>query len=74
LQSNKIFAHQKNAYTTNLPSGYHPSLQLPKEHLFPAFSTLKDCINIATLMLSNIEVKKIFFQAKNINIFLVLKK
>jgi argininosuccinate lyase len=44
--------------TTNLPSGYHRDLQLLKEHLFPAFTTLKDCINIASLMLSNIEVKK----------------
>jgi argininosuccinate lyase len=44
--------------TTNLPSGYHRDLQLLKEHLFPAFTTLKDCINMAALMLSNIEVKK----------------
>jgi argininosuccinate lyase len=44
--------------TTNLPSGYQRDLQLLKEHLFPAFTTLKDCINIASLMLSNIEVKK----------------
>ena len=27
--------------TTNLPSGYHRDLQLLKEHLFPAFKTLK---------------------------------
>lgn len=44
--------------TTNLPSGYQRDLQLLKEHLFPAFTTLKDCINIASLMLNNIEVKK----------------
>jgi argininosuccinate lyase len=44
--------------TTNLPSGYHRDLQLLKEHLFPAFATLKDCLNMAALMLSNIEVKK----------------
>ncbi len=44
--------------TTNLPSGYHRDLQLLKEHLFPAFTKLKDCINMAALMLSNIEVKK----------------
>src|SRR5688572_27765750 len=30
--------------TTNLPSGYHRDLQLLKEHLFPAFGILKDCI------------------------------
>ena len=44
--------------TTNLPSGYHRDLQLLKEHLFPAFKTLKDCIAMAGLMLSNIEIKK----------------
>ena len=44
--------------TTNLPSGYHRDLQLLKEHLFPAFRTLKDCIEMAGLMLSHIEVKK----------------
>jgi len=44
--------------TTNLPSGYHRDLQLIKEHLFPAFKTLKDCIEMTGLMLSNIEVKK----------------
>ncbi|HEY2726525.1 MAG TPA: argininosuccinate lyase [Parafilimonas sp.] len=44
--------------TTNLPSGYQRDLQLLKEHLFPAFTTLKDCINIASLMFNNIEVKK----------------
>ena len=44
--------------TTNLPSGYHRDLQLLKEHLFPAFNTLKDCIEMAGLMLSNIKVKK----------------
>lgn len=43
--------------TTNLPSGYHRDLQLLKEHLFPAFKVLKDCIEMAGLMLSNIEVK-----------------
>jgi len=44
--------------TTNLPSGYHRDLQLLKEHLFPAFRTLKDCIEMAGLMLSNIEIKE----------------
>jgi len=44
--------------TTNLPSGYHRDLQLLKEHLFPAFKTLKDCIEMAGLMLSNIEIRK----------------
>lgn len=44
--------------TTNLPSGYHRDLQLLKEHLFPAFTTLRQCLQMAQLMLSNIEVKQ----------------
>jgi argininosuccinate lyase len=44
--------------TTNLPSGYHRDLQLLKEHLFPAFKTLTECISMLGLMLSNIEIKK----------------
>ena len=44
--------------TTNLPSGYHRDLQLLKEHLFPAFETLQDCMYIATLMFTNISIKE----------------
>src|SRR5688572_2465494 len=44
--------------TTNLPSGYHRDLQLLKEHVFPAFQTLKECIEIAGLLLSNIVIKE----------------
>jgi len=44
--------------TTNLPSGYHRDLQLLKEHLFPAFKTLRDCIEMAGLMLSQIQIKE----------------
>jgi argininosuccinate lyase len=44
--------------TTNLPSGYHRDLQLLKEHLFPAFGTLKACIKMAGLMLNSIEIKE----------------
>jgi argininosuccinate lyase len=44
--------------TTNLPSGYHRDLQLLKEKLFPAFQTLKDCLQMTSLMLSNIQVKE----------------
>jgi argininosuccinate lyase len=43
--------------TANLPSGYHRDMQLLKEKLFPAIQSLKDCIRMAHLMLSNIEVK-----------------
>jgi argininosuccinate lyase len=44
--------------TNNLPSGYHRDLQLLKEHVFPAFNNLTDCIQMAGLMLSGIQVKK----------------
>lgn len=42
--------------TGNLPSGYHRDMQLLKELLFPAIQTLKDCINMIHLMMSNIGV------------------
>ncbi|MBP9741495.1 MAG: argininosuccinate lyase, partial [Chitinophagaceae bacterium] len=54
----KALPNEITMMTTNLPSGYHRDLQLLKEHLFPAFQTLKDCINMASLMLSNISIKK----------------
>jgi argininosuccinate lyase len=54
----KALPNEITMMTTNLPSGYHRDLQLLKEHLFPAFQTLKDCIEMAGLMLSNIEIKK----------------
>jgi argininosuccinate lyase len=40
----------------NLPSGYHRDMQLTKEILFPSIETLKSCIDMAMLMLSNIQV------------------
>jgi argininosuccinate lyase len=44
--------------TSNLPSGYHRDLQLLKEHLFPAFDSLRECMAMVQLMLSNISVHK----------------
>ena len=43
---------------SNLPSGYHRDLQLTKEILFPAIEELKACLQLAHLMLSNIEVRE----------------
>ncbi len=43
--------------TSNLPSGYHRDLQILKEILMPAFEQMKECLDIAHFMLSNIEVK-----------------
>lgn len=44
--------------TTNLPSGYHRDVQLLKEHIIPAFKNLNDCIEMAGLMITNIQIKK----------------
>lgn len=43
--------------TANLPSGYHRDLQLIKENFMPAFTDLKDCLQIATYMLQHIQIK-----------------
>ncbi len=44
--------------TVNLPSGYHRDLQLLKENLFPAFATLRNCLQMSRLMLENIRIKE----------------
>lgn len=54
----KALPNEITVMTANLPSGYHRDLQLLKEHLFPSFKILNDCIGMAGLMLSNIEIKK----------------
>ncbi|SIT80728.1 argininosuccinate lyase [Pontibacter indicus] len=41
----------------NLPSGYHRELQLLKESLFPAISTLKDCLQMMAFMLPQLKVR-----------------
>lgn len=43
--------------TNNLATGYHRDMQLTKECLFPAIISLKQCIEMATLMLQNITIK-----------------
>lgn len=43
--------------TTNLPLGYNRDLQLLKEHLFPALTLLRSCIDMTELMLNNMEVR-----------------
>jgi argininosuccinate lyase len=48
--------------TTNLPSGYQRDLQLLKENIIPAFENLNNCLQMAGLMLSNIEIKKDLLQ------------
>lgn len=44
--------------TTNLPSGYHRDLQLLKENLFPAFQSLKECLEMSAFMLRHIQIKE----------------
>ena len=48
--------------TNNLPSGYQRDLQLLKEHIIPAFENLNNCLQMAGLMLSNIQIKKDLLQ------------
>src|SRR5699024_7073454 len=38
------------------PSGYHREFQLLKDALFPAIETLKSCLQMTDLMLTNIKV------------------
>lgn len=42
----------------NLPSGYFRDLQLVKELIVPAFTDLKNCLNICLFAIENITVKK----------------
>lgn len=50
--------------TNNLPSGYHRDMQLTKECLFPAIIDLKNCLEMAVLMLENIIVKSDLIEDK----------
>jgi len=43
--------------TTNLPSGYHRDLQLLKENLFPAITSLNECLEMCNFMLQHISIK-----------------
>ncbi len=45
-----------NALTINLPTGYHRDLQLTKERLLPAISSLKQCLAMTALLVSHIQV------------------
>jgi argininosuccinate lyase len=58
-KSNRIqsIPNELSLLLNNLPSGYHRDLQLTKEILFPAIEELKACLQLARLMLSNIEIK-----------------
>jgi len=44
--------------TVNLPSGYHRDLQLLKENLFPAITSLNECLEMTVFMLQHISIKE----------------
>lgn len=52
----KALPNEISLMTTNLPSGYQRDLQLLKEHLFPAFTELNNCLTMMQLMFSHIQV------------------
>ena len=54
----KALPNEITLMTGNLPSGYHRDLQLLKENLFPAFDILHQCMDMASLMFENIQIKK----------------
>jgi len=43
---------------TNLTTGYHRDMQLLKEEIFPALSTLRSCLQMSKFMLESIQVRK----------------
>jgi len=54
----KSLPNEISLLTTNLPSGYHRDLQLVKEHLFPAFEHIRQCIAMLELMISAIQIQQ----------------
>jgi len=49
----------------NMTTGYHRDLQLLKEAIFPDFEKLRDCIQISTFMLRQIQVKENILEDKS---------
>ncbi len=65
-----------NSLLSNLPSGYHREFQLLKELVMPAFDNFEECLDIATFMVTNMEVEKnlledpkydLIFSVENLN-------
>ncbi len=48
--------NELNLLLSNLPSGYHRDLQQLKEHLFPGIQMMKQCLDIASFALDQIQV------------------
>ena len=57
---NKIqsLPQQITLITNNLPSGYFRDLQIIKEIFIPAFAELRDCLEMATMMMAQLKVNK----------------
>ena len=53
--------------TTNLPLGYHRDLQLLKDIVFPATTTLCQCLEMCDFMLQNIIVKQNILEDERYN-------
>jgi argininosuccinate lyase len=50
--------NQLTLLTNNLPSGYHRDMQLTKELTFPAIEQMKDCLDVLTYVLPQIQINK----------------
>lgn len=53
--------------TTNLPLGYHRDLQLLKDIIFPATTTLCQCLDMCDFMLQHIIIKENIVQGEQYN-------
>ena len=53
--------------TTNLPLGYHRDLQLLKDIIFPATTTLCQCLDMCDFMLQNIIIKSDIIEDEKYN-------
>ena len=53
--------------TTNLPLGYHRDLQLLKDIIFPATTTLCQCLDMCDFMLQHIMIKENIVQGEQYN-------
>ncbi len=54
----KSLPNEIQMLTTNLPSGYHRDLQLVKERYIPALLEINECLNILTIVLPEMQVRK----------------
>jgi argininosuccinate lyase len=54
----KALPNEITLLTSNLPSGYHREMQLLKESIFTAFTTLRACMQMLTVMIDALQPKK----------------